>query len=190
MRAVRLLGYHGEAFQRYALHCEVTMQENPDTRLKLISGSLEERRAAAQMLAARPASEYFDALVTALDQDPDEWVRIDVASALGDLGDKRAVAALARAVHSRDLIERWQIEWNAHLELSEGPERQRRFEYLWETLVAEISDIRVAAAQALAKLGDLRALGDLEIAQGDPHDQALRAAAKSAIEAIKRLGEQ
>ncbi len=59
-----------------------------------LSGSLEVRRAAAKALGKLKAQEAVEALIQALQSDPDTNVRRAAAEALGQIGDKQAVEPL------------------------------------------------------------------------------------------------
>jgi HEAT repeat protein len=92
---------------------------------------------------------------------------------------------LLSALKAEERLKKWQVEWQNLTEISEWEQCNSKHLFLWETLVAEISDIRATAANALGQIGDEKAVPGLIEALHDEHDPEVR---KAAREALKRIG--
>lgn len=101
------------------------------------------------------SQEDVDGLIEALNFADDPNIRLDAASALGQIGDSRAVKPLIAALDDQQEV----IEMAA-LALGEMGD-PRAVESLTETLNHENWEIRGSAAKALGKIGDERAVDPL-----------------------------
>ena len=152
----------------------------------LRSNDVNTRRDAAARIKQSGDPNYVPSLIKSLlDNTEDEWVSIDVAEALGEIGDKRAIPALLDALKSEERLNTWRGEWEKLDEITDKELRYQKYVFLWETLVAEISDLRVAAANALGKIGGEEAVTGLIETLGDKYDSQLR---EASMNALKRIG--
>jgi len=155
-----------------------------DALAALQSADFHIRRGAAAELNRLGDGRSLLALIQALESDPDEWVRIDAAGALGRIGDQRATPALLATLKSADLLANWQREWDQLASITDSRKRAERQQFLWASLVGEISDIRRSAAIALGQLSDPAAVNGLIEALHDTIDPNVRAAAAEALSII------
>ncbi len=123
-------------------------------------------------------------LIERLLNSPDLWARIDAAQALGRIGDARAVPGLLVALKSEQLIEQCKLDWEQAKSIADRDAQASRRAFLWETLTAEISDIRVAAARALGQIGGQDARAGLSEALQEKLDPHVRQAAAEALERL------
>lgn len=159
------------------------METTQDMLKALQSTEFYTRRQAAAKLKKYGDAQAVPTLIKALLQDDDEWVVI-VAEALGNIGNKQAVPALLSTLKSEERLAKWKSKWDSLPTIIDEKKRSNEQNFLWETLVAEISDIRVAAANTLGIIGDEGALDGLQEALQDRNDQNLHNAAKHALQQI------
>jgi HEAT repeat protein len=155
-----------------------------DILAALQSPDVRKRREAAQYLKQNGTVQVIPALIQALIHDEDEWVSIDVAQALGSIGDKRAIPALLIALKAEERLKKWKVEWDELPTIADKDQRYNKYLFLWETLAAEISDLRAAAAQSLGQIGHEEAIPGLIEALLDENDLQVREAAKQALKMI------
>ena len=93
------------------------------------------------------------------------------AEALGEIGDKRAVEPLIKALGDDDPL----VRDHAASALGEIGDK-RAVEPLIKVLEDDVSDVRMWAAYALGEIGDKRAVGPLIKALGDEDDNSSYAA--------------
>jgi ribosomal protein L7/L12 len=125
-------------------------------------------------------------LIVALEQIDDYSVRVRAATALGKLGDARAVEALGVAVKDDD---EWPVRQQAAKALGELGDAQAV-----EPLIVAIKEkkddysyeVQMAAAAALAKLGDARAVEALADVLTDDGEWPVR---KAAAQALGEIGD-
>lgn len=169
-------------------------------------GDDEQREAALEGLTARADAAPFELLVEAL-EDPAPGVRCRAARVLGYRGDRRAVAALERALESRHLevvgavaeaLERLGVtpiglQRRVHRAVTVG--RWREVVALGRSAVVPLCKLlegplqppatRLAAIELLGRIGDPRALEPLIRALAN-HREAIRAAAVVALLRMRR----
>ena len=112
-----------------------------------------------------------DGLVMAMKSE-DNYIRLNAVSALGEVGDERAVEALA-AICLRDPY--YPVRFEAAESLRKVGDN-RAAGILADSLVDNDRTVRLRAAEALGKIGDRRAISALSVAMEDK-DDAVRAAA-------------
>jgi HEAT repeat protein len=116
-----------------------------------------------------------DGLVMAMKSE-DIYIRLNAVSALGEVGDERAVEALA-ATCLRDPY--YPIRFEAAESLRKVGDN-RTAGILADSLQDDDRTVRLRAAEALGKIGDRRSVSALSAAMED-EDDAVRAAAMSAL---------
>lgn len=154
------------------------------------------RLQAAQVFKHLRDPRAVDALVEALARDPNHEMRKAAAAALGALGDERAVGALQVALESRDSdlrgIAAGALRGILTPEAVDALAREGELKALSEILLDRAGDGgKLAAARALASLGDPRALQPLlESDSGLWIDEAVRNLGEAAVDPlIDALGE-
>jgi HEAT repeat protein len=158
----------------------------PDERVARLVGDLGAGDHYTAMEAARRLGELGNpsavpALCEAL-LGGDEWVAVEAADALGRIGDSAAVPALLEALRA----EYWLSEYDemvAAALASDAPDR--RIE-MAEQFAGSRADVRAAAARALGRIGDPRAVPALiRVTQADERFHHVR---RVAIRALARIG--
>jgi HEAT repeat protein len=139
------------------------------------------RRPKVQRLKAKGD---VDGLIEALDYQDDHNVRLAAASALGRIGDKRAVKPLIVALDDQRRVK--EISAQALGQIGDP----RALEPLIKTLGVENWEVRSTVAKALGKIGDPRAIKPLISLLRD-NSENVRWNASQALEAItgESLGE-
>lgn len=95
--------------------------------------------------------------------DPDEWVRMAAARALGEIGDRRAADKMIATLSDGE----WRVREVAAWALSELKD-ERAVDVLCRVLVSDAqADVRATAAKALGEIKSRRALPALKQALGD-----------------------
>ena len=91
------------------------------------------------------------------------------------------------ALKSDELLTLLQADWESLSSITDKDEHNKRWFFLADTMAAQISDIRRAAAIALGQLGDADAVGGLIDALHDKADANVRDAAAQALRMIGTL---
>jgi cyclophilin family peptidyl-prolyl cis-trans isomerase/HEAT repeat protein len=149
--AAALLDASSDVVRREALRALAVLPPEPSLRPRL-AGLVGERdpwiRAAAFGALARADRGDFALVLSGMDSDPVWWVRAALASSLGDVGDETSVAILQSMLRDEDA--------RVLHSVLDGLRRARGKESL-DTLVRHLEHadlgVRVAAAQAIARLG-------------------------------------
>lgn len=126
------------------------------------------------------AARNVKALIKALRYTRNSDVRKNAASALGDLGDERAVEPLIEALKDEDKYVR-----KSAAEASGKLGDERLVEPLIEALNDEDWFVQEKAAAALGKMGDTRAIGPLARLIESLEHERFRETARAALNAIK-----
>ncbi len=174
-RLVQLLGYDEEdavfAAQELILYGEAAVQA---LKRALFDGEVEIRRKAVWPLWMIHSTRALDALVDALEHDPDAKVRRYAAYALGELQSDQAVIALVRAFGDED--ER--VRWDAAVALAKigAP----AIEHLVFALQYAGEQVRLGAVTALGWMREDSVIGWLSDALTDP-DEVVRTRAAFAL---------
>ncbi|MCK5226703.1 MAG: HEAT repeat domain-containing protein [Desulfobulbaceae bacterium] len=133
------------------------------------------RRCAVEFFNNMTTPLAFDALIGLL-HDPDWWVRAKAATALGRLGDKRAVPPLLEMAKDGE-INRVIPKVLVAIDETEAVGYLRRF------LAGGMKLLKIASMRALAKLKDIESLEALKKLLGDP-DEDVRNEAVSALKTM------
>jgi hypothetical protein len=141
---------------------------------ELLSGDYMKAKHAVDVINNLPDSEKQQFLM----KDRDEYVRGSAASALGSIGDAKAVGALEKALKDEDVL----VRGNAADALGAIGD-PRAVEALEEVLNDECVGVRLQAVLALEAIDDPRTVGALEKALEDA-DASVRGNAAVALGAI------
>lgn len=158
-----------------------------DLLIALDSADPAERCEAIRRLGAAGASEVLARHAERLLRDESEEVRLEATTVLGDLGGEDVVATLHECATSD---ESEQVRWGAWTALARVASRVGTtvaLPMVVDTLRHHsLSTVRMEAARALASLGDEAALTHLATAASTDPVPAVRVAARSAYERLRR----
>jgi len=174
-------------FDKYApAELQAKVKKNWQDKYRTLSVADDEFREAVRPFLKAFKSQYnfsiiaLEPLIKAL-IDKYEYVRNNVADALGEIGDKRAVEPLIKALEDKT----WSVRESAARALGNIRDK-RAVEPLIKALGDEDWSVRKSAAEALVKIGDKRAVESLIKTLEDKN----RYVRRSAAEALGNIGDK